>query len=981
MRLRLNARWGLVAVTAIGFLVVSACGTKEPEPGASGPKAAEQRVEPSKLKDEIPGGELAAVLAAHYAGLGHMERYEYREAVEAFRSVQKRAPGWIPGAINLAIALLNDSGVKVEQAKKAGGAPSAANFDEALGLLAGVLKRDANNPYAHFCRGIMLEQLGNIAEAHDHFNRVTEIDPNDAAGWYWMGATLPEATRDAPDPETRMKALKEKSKEEMAYFKKALELNPYLTPAVYRYAMAARLATGMKESSEWFAKWKRMNPDQDPSVAAPGPGDILDKKYGDMGRYGTIVNPLPELGKVETSEVPGPRFEAARPLDVKLAEGERWANYADLRGKAEVTGWARGRFGPGISAFDADGDGKLDIYLTSAVIGASGIRDILLLNKGEGRFTDGSAAFGLAKDRGSIGVAAADFDADKHIDLFLTGVGGNRLLRNIEDKRFEDISAVLKPAGVSALSLMARWVDIDQDGDLDLYVVNYCAAADAEKAASGVVGVVNSVYRNDGEAPADAAAATIQARAPAATAYGRKTEKGLSIALVPWPRAEALLGGTRAHTGMAVLDIDNDRDLDFVLSADKSPLVAILNDRLGAFHEAAIEGVAVNETPAGLLTVHLDADGRADVVAFNGLGQAQAWRNVTERATADKTRIRFESWPIDSDPWTTGQAVDLDLDGRTDLLGDSHLPKKSVHDPESLAEWSRNDGRRFVKGWLEQPVEASRTTSGVLAADLVGDPLPDILRLGPGEGPVLARNLGNGQHWVSLKLGGYWRVKPEFMRTNPHGIGTRVTLEGQGLFVPYDHTTPESGLGQSVAPIVLGMGASQHADLVHLRWPDGVMQCELSQAADQMVDMAENNRKTGSCPVLFTWDGKRYVCIGDFLGGGGMGYLVAPGVYSQPDRDEAMAITAEQLRESEGVYRLSITEPMDEIAYLDHLRLDVVDRPPGVSSTPDERFAPEGPRPTGEVIAWRRAVEAKRATDLSGRDVTETLRLLGPADG
>ncbi len=138
--------------------------------------------------------------------------------------------------------------------------------------------------------------------------------------------------------------------------------------------------------------------------------------------------------------------------------------------------------------------------------------------------------------------------------------------------------------------------------------------------------------------------------------------------------------------------------------------------------------------------------------------------------------------------------------------------------------------------------------------------------------------------------------------------------------------------------------------------------------------MAENNRKTGSCPVLFTWDGRRYVCIGDFLGGGGMGYLVAPGVYSQPDRDEAMAITAEQLRESDGVYRLSITEPMDEIAYLDHLRLDVVDRPAGVSSTPDERFAPEGPRPTGEIIAWRRAVEAERATDLNGRDVTETLR-------
>ena len=107
--------------------------------------------------------------------------------------------------------------------------------------------------------------------------------------------------------------------------------------------------------------------------------------------------------------------------------------------------------------------------------------------------------------------------------------------------------------------------------------------------------------------------------------------------------------------------------------------------------------------------------------------------------------------------------------------------------------------------------------------------------------------------------------------------------------------------------------------------------------------LAENNRKTGSCPVLFTWNGRRFVCIGDFLGGGGLGYLVAPGIYSQPDRDEAIAITADQLQPSDGVFRLSVTEPMDEVAYLDHLRLDVVDRPPGVSSTPDERFAPDGP--------------------------------------
>jgi hypothetical protein len=70
---------------------------------------------------------------------------------------------------------------------------------------------------------------------------------------------------------------------------------------------------------------------------------------------------------------------------------------------------------------------------------------------------------------------------------------------------------------------------------------------------------------------------------------------------------------------------------------------------------------------------------------------------------------------------------------------------------------------------------------------------------------------------------------------------------------------------------------------------------------------------------------------------------------------------------------MSITEPMDEVAYLDHLRLDVVDRPPGVEATPDERFAPGGNRPTGELLTWRTNIAPVKATDLNGVDVTETL--------
>ncbi len=659
---------------------------------------------------------------------------------------------------------------------------------------------------------------------------------------------------------------------------------------------------------------------------------------------------------------------------MKLGDLERFSKPSDFTGKLALAGRVRARFGAAVAAFDADGDGKLDIYLAGAVAGPKGVRDALLINKGDGRFADASAAFGLPNDRSSLGVAAADFDADRHIDLFLTGVGENRLLRNVGGKKFEDISRALGPAA-GALSLSARWLDLDQDGDLDLYVVNYCAAGQAESAFTGAgeqpKGLLNSVYRNDGQPQADPGAATIQARAPGATAYGREVEAGLSIALVPWPGALALLGGAHAHTGIAVLDVDNDRDLDLVLTADKSPPVALLNDRLGVFHEARIEGNLNGEGVSGLLTTHLDADGRADLVAASAFGPVQAWRNTTQRAAVDKMRITFEPWPINATHWNAAQAVDLDLDGRTDLLGLPGLAKKPGE--PNLPSWARNEGKRLAVQTLSIG-ELDSEVAGLSAVDLTGDPLPDLLVIRHGEGPALAKNLGNGQHWLALRLGGYWRVKPEVMRTNSHGIGARITLEGPGLYVPYEHMTPESGLSQSVVPLVLGLGAHEQADLVHVFWPDGVMQCELNQVGDLLVDLAENNRKTGSCPVLFAWNGRRYVCVGDFLGGGGLGYLVGPGVYSQPDRDEAMAISSEQLVASNGVYRLSISEPMDEIAYLDHLMLEVVDRPPGVSAVPDERFAPEGPRPTGALLAWRTTIEPDHATDLNGRDVSEKLR-------
>ncbi len=241
MRYRTSARWGLTVSTAIALVIVSACHQNQPpEPAAipANPAASGGAARPTPdapLKNEIPSGELAAVMDAHFQGLGSMERYEYRNAIGSFREIQKRAPGWIPGSINLAIALLNDSGEKAEKAKKTGAASNGDNFDEALTLLAGVLEREPDNAHAHFCRGMILEQQGRLADAHRHFLRVTELDPGDAAAWYWTAQTLPESGRGSTKPDLAKKQIIERSKKQLELYSKALELDPYLAAGHLRH--------------------------------------------------------------------------------------------------------------------------------------------------------------------------------------------------------------------------------------------------------------------------------------------------------------------------------------------------------------------------------------------------------------------------------------------------------------------------------------------------------------------------------------------------------------------------------------------------------------------------------------------------------------------------------------------------------------------------------------------------------------------------
>ena len=117
------------------------------------------------------------------------------------------------------------------------------------------------------------------------------------------------------------------------------------------------------------------------------------------------------------------------------------------------------------------------------------------------------------------------------------------------------------------------------------------------------------------------------------------------------------------------------------------------------------------------------------------------------------------------------------------------------------------------------------------------------------------------------------------MRTNASGIGARLAVRTGARWTVVDTYRADSGPGQSLQPLMLGLGGAPRIDFVSIDWSDGVLQTEMDLAAGSAHIIAETQRQLSSCPVLFSWDGEDWVFVSDLLGVGGIGYALAPGEY------------------------------------------------------------------------------------------------------
>jgi hypothetical protein len=209
---------------------------------------------------------------------------------------------------------------------------------------------------------------------------------------------------------------------------------------------------------------------------------------------------------------------------------------------------------------------------------------------------------------------------------------------------------------------------------------------------------------------------------------------------------------------------------------------------------------------------------------------------------------------------------------------------------------------------------------------------------------------------------------------NRSAIGTKIEVFADGLWQKWEIAGGSGYLSQGSSEIVAGLGSHTKADIVRMLWPTGVIQDELDIAADKPVSFAELDRRGSSCPTLFAWNGKEYEFVSDVIGAAVVGHWISPTERNTADPDEWVKIDGQQLRAKDGKFSLRFGEPMEEVNFLDQVRLVAIDHPAGTEVYPNERFLSAPPFPETRTIVSTAAHLPEAAWGDKGDDVLDLLR-------
>jgi tetratricopeptide (TPR) repeat protein len=406
------------------------------------------------------------------------------------------------------------------------------------------------------------------------------------------------------------------------------------------------------------------------------------------------------------------------------------------------------------------------------------------------------------------------------------------------------------------------------------------------------------------------------------------------------------------------LDFDHDYDLDLILLGESAALLR--NQGTAGFQDETRRFPFVTGNALGAAVLHVVSD-------TQGMDLAVAYADRPGVIYRDRLGGSYEAETVAALPAGAAplMAVDFNGDGWTDLAAGATVLVNgqgkgwTAEKPTSAPPFVPADlDNRGTVSLVAAPQGFAATA--LAAADFDADGRVDLAAAGKDGSLRLFRNATEtANRWLAVRLEGVKNLKL--------AAGAEIEVKAGKLYQKRSY--------QGV-PLIFGLGARNEADAVRITWPNGLIQNETRQAAGKLAaDLStykEAPRLSGSCPMIFTWNGERFEFITDVLGVAPLGASAGDGEYFPVDHDEHVRIPGEALAAVDGHYEVRITEELREVAYLDQVRLIAVDHPEATEVFTNDKFQ-SPPYPELRLYGMERRVRPLAARDSQGRDVRDRL--------